>query len=279
MKLTLLGTGTPTPSLQRRGAGQVVQCGDDAILIDCGAGILHRLVEAGYDRLNLSRIAFTHLHSDHVSGLMDVLWAGWIGRRWQTPPAIYGPPGTRHFVDHLIEAMSYDIDVRVGPVLQREELVPHVEEFDEGWRVSGGDWQLSAFRVEHMPVDQAFGFRIDQGAASVVISGDTKACDNLALHAKDASLLVHEVFWSQGLRQIAAAATDPEERARFQLLETYHTPSDQVGKVAAKANAQHLVLSHIIRSRGNPDDFAADISPDYGGKLTVGEDLMSFEVH
>ncbi len=278
MKLTLLGTGTPTPTPQRHGAGQVVQCGDDAILIDCGAGILHRLLDAGYASLNLNSIAFTHLHSDHVTGIMDVLWAGWIGRRWQTPPTIYGPPGTQHFIDHLIESMSYDIKIRVGPILQTEQLIPRVVEFDEGWSVSGSDWQLSAFRVEHMPVDQAFGFRVDQGAASVVISGDTKACDNLALHAKDASLLVHEVFWSQGLNQMGAAAPDPQEKARFALLETYHTPSTEVGKVAARANAAHLVLSHIIRSRGNPDDFATDISPDYNGKLTVGADLMTFDL-
>src|SRR5437660_1467612 len=96
LKLTLLGTGTPTPNLQRRGPSQIIEAGSDLILVDCGAGTLHRLVEAGYDRLNLSRIAFTHLHSDHITGILDVLWAGWIQRRWQTPPVISGPPGTKH---------------------------------------------------------------------------------------------------------------------------------------------------------------------------------------
>jgi ribonuclease Z len=278
VKLTLLGTGSPSPNPERRGPSQVIECGNDLILVDCGAGTLHRLVEAGYERLNLSCIAFTHLHSDHVTGILDLLWAGWILRRWQTPPRIYGPPGTKHFLDHLIEAMSYDIRVRAGPILQPASLIPEVEEIEEDWSVADGDWQLSAFRVEHLPVDEAFGFRIDQDSSSIVVSGDTKVSENLISHSQGADLLVHEVFWSQGLTDMLGGALDSEERARFELLKTYHTSSDEVGLVAAKANAKHLVLSHVLRSRGNPDDFAADIEPDYDGKLTLGQDLMTFEV-
>jgi ribonuclease Z len=278
MKLTLLGTGSPSPNPKRRGPSQVIECGDSLILVDCGAGTLHRLVEAGNERLNLAAIAFTHLHSDHCTGLLDLLWAGWIQRRWQTPPVIYGPPGTRHFVEHLLEAMAYDIKVRVGPVLREEALRPQVVEFEEGWNTSGSDWQLSAFRVEHFPVDQAFGFRIDQGAASVVISGDTTVSENLTKHAQDAGILVHEVFLEQGLVQMAASARDAEERARFELLKTYHTSSAEVGKVAEDAGAKHLVLSHVLRSQGDQSAFDEDISPAYNGKLTLGEDLMTFEL-
>jgi ribonuclease Z len=239
---------------------------------------MHRLVEAGYAHLPLTAIAFTHLHSDHVTGILDVLWAGWIQRRWDVAPVVYGPPGTQHFMDHLMLAMAYDIRVRTGPILTPERLVPRVVEVEEGWQVAGKDWRLAAFRVEHLPVDEAFGFRLDQGAASVVVSGDTKVSQNLIKHSKDADLLVHEVFWGQGLRDAAAAAKDAEERARFELLDTYHTSSEDVGKVAAQAGAKHLVLSHIIRSRGNQEDFGKDIRPDYGGKLTVSEDLMTFNV-
>ena len=103
-----------------------------------------------------------------------------------------------------------------------------------------------------MPVDQAFGFRIDQDGASIVISGDTKESENLVRHSQDASILVHEVFWSKGLQQIADAATEPEERARFELLKTYHTGSIELGRVARDANTKHLVLSHLLRAQGDP---------------------------
>lgn len=280
MKLTILGTGSPSPNLQRRGPSQTIECGDDVILIDAGAGTLHRLVEAGFGTLPLTAIAFTHLHSDHVTGILDVLWAGWIQRRWQTAPTIYGPPGTRHFIEHLIEAMDYDIRVRSqrAELLSRESLVPHVVEFEEGWQLEGKDWRLTAFRVDHLPVDQAFGFRVDQDSSSIVISGDTKVSGNLIEHSQETDILVHEVYWKRGLQEAAAEAIarDPAERIRFDLLPSYHTGSHELGKVANDANAKHLVLSHIIRPR--PDaDFSADIAPDYKGKLTVGEDLMTFE--
>jgi ribonuclease Z len=275
MKLTLLGTGSPAPNPNRRGPAQVIDFGDSLLLVDCGAGALHRMVEAGYQALNVSAIAFTHLHSDHVTGIMDVLWAGWIMRRWHTAPKIYGPPGTKHFIDHLLEAMSYDVSIRVGPVLRPEGLRPEVIEVEEGWSTAGSDWQLSAFRVEHLPVDQAFGYRIDQDATSIVISGDTKVSENLVKHAEGADILVHEVFREQGM-QMATNAGDPQQRALFELMRTYHTSSTAVGKVATNANTKHLILSHVIG--GDKASYEADIAPDYGGKLTAGEDLMTFEV-
>jgi ribonuclease Z len=278
VKLTILGTGTPQPNPKRSGPAQVIECGNDNILIDAGAGTMHRFVEAGYTTAPIKAIALTHLHSDHITGILDVLWAGWIQRRWTVPPTIYGPPGTQHFIDHLIQAMSYDIKVRTGEILRPENLVPFVVEIEDGWKVRGKDWQLSAFRVEHFPVDEAFGFRIDQGGSSIVISGDTKVSENLIANSKNVDLLVHEVYWSQGLRDIAAAAKDEEEKARFELLRSYHTGSEEVGDVATRANTRHLVLSHIIRSRGDPADFVTDVSPSYSGQLTVAEDLMTFEV-
>jgi len=82
----------------------------------------------------------------------------------------------------------------------------------------------------------------------------------------------------QGLADMASTARDAEERARFELLRTYHTSSSEVGKVASNADAKHLVLSHVLRSQGDQSAFDTDIEPDYGGELTLGEDLMTFEV-
>ena len=100
MKLTLLGTGTPSPDLVRRGASQVVELGDNLILIDCGRGALDRFVEAGYVDVvgrtlakPLHTLAITHLHSDHVTGIPDLLWpagscaGGSVRRGWSDRPA------------------------------------------------------------------------------------------------------------------------------------------------------------------------------------------------
>src|SRR5437899_4858456 len=112
MRLTLLGTGAPTPNPARRGPSQVVDVGGELVLVDAGTGVVHRLLEAGYRRPRISRILLTHLHSDHLMGLPDLLWTGWISRWWDTPPVLHGPPGTDGLVAGLVQAFAYDISVR-----------------------------------------------------------------------------------------------------------------------------------------------------------------------
>jgi ribonuclease Z len=286
MKLTLLGTGTPIPDPARRGPSQVIEVGGELVLIDAGGGVLHRLVEAGYaasspgqPNRSIRQIGITHLHSDHITGLADLLWAGWIMRWWDQPPPIAGPPGTAAFVRHLMDAFAYDIEVRqTGERLRTEWLVPRVEEIDEGWTAEGDSWRLTGFRVDHAPVDEAFGFRLDDGSRSVTISGDTRPCDNLIRHAEGADLLVHEVYWHRGAAALLTTITDPDQRARRATIDGYHTHSEEVGAVAARAEAKHLILSHILFRGGAASDLIADIEPSYGGRLTVGADLQSFEV-
>ena len=278
MKLTLLGTGSPAPNVQRRGPGQIIEAGDDLILVDCGAGTLHRLVEAGYATRALNAIAFTHLHSDHVTGILDVLWAGWIQRRWTDSAgrlraarhaALHRPPhggdGLRHPRPPRAGAQAREpgADGRGGGggLERRGRRLAYVGLPGRAHACRPG------IRLPHRP-----GRRFDRHL------GDTKECENLVRHSQDASILVHEVFWSKGLQQIADAATEPEERARFELLRTYHTGSIELGRVARDANTKHLVLSHLLRAQGDPTSFAEDIEPSFGGKMTVGEDLMTFEV-
>jgi ribonuclease Z len=278
MKLTLLGTGTPIPNLQRYGPSQVVEVGEQLILVDAGLGVVHRLMAAGYPRPNLACIALTHLHFDHIAGLHDVLWAGWIQSWWDTPPVIVGPPGTREFIDGLMRAFSYDIKVRTMGERRREGLVPQVvEEVEDGWMTENADWRLSAFRVEHDPVDQAFGVRLDTPDGSLVVSGDTKRSENLIRHAQGVDLLVHEAYARRGMEAQMAATTDPLVLARLQVIAGYHTPADDVARIATETGAKHLVLTHLLLNGGaTPASMVEEIEPIYRGRLTVGADLLAF---
>ncbi len=286
MKLTLLGTGTPIPDPARRGPGQVVEVGDSLLLVDCGSGVVHRLIEAGYRREvrgpvrpAIACIALTHLHSDHIVGLPDVLWTAWIMRWWDAPPPVVGPPGTARLVAGLLEAFAYDVRVRMaGERLQRAWLVPPVVEVEEGWRMEGDGWRLSAFRVDHAPVDQAFGFRVDADAGSVVISGDTRASENLIRHAQGADLLVHEVYHKQAALALSRTLTDPDAIARRQTILSYHTPSDEVGKVALRAEVGRLVLTHLLLYGADPDALRAEVERDFPRPVIVGADLQTFTI-
>jgi ribonuclease Z len=279
MKLTLLGTGTPGANPRRRGPSQVIDSGGELVLIDCGAGVAHRLVEAGYGGRPIRNLAITHLHSDHITGLPDLLWAGWVGRWWHTPPVISGPLGTKHFVQTLLNAFSYDIAVRTrtpgGEGLRKEWLIPKVEEVEEGWQTAGSDWRLSAFRVDHVQVDQAFGFRMDNSSHSIVISGDTRRSENLIEHSQGVDLLVHEVIQKDRSGQ---TITDRWLAERRRAVNAYHTPSDEVGRVARDAAVKQLVLSHLVMRGDGAEQLLQDASQDYKGPISVGEDLQVFEV-
>ena len=287
MRLTLLGTGSPVPDPARHGPSQIIEAGDDLLLVDCGGGAVQRLVAAGYvapghlvhGALPLRRIALTHLHSDHISGLVDLLWSGWIFQWWEAPPLVVGPPGTAQFLERLVAAFEYDIRVRSRPGRGRESLVPRVEEIEEDWRDTGDGWRLTAFRVEHQPVDQAFGFRLDDDTGSLVLSGDTRECANVIRHAAGADLLVHEVYSRRGLEAQLAGVRDPQARARLARIVSFHTPSNRVGAVATQAQVKQVVLTHLIFGAGGaPEDIAQDVGTAFAGPVTVGSDLQSFAV-
>jgi ribonuclease Z len=285
MKLVLLGTGTPIPDPARLGPSQVVEAGDERILVDAGAGVVQRLVQAGYWRAGrppgqvVTRIVLTHLHSDHVMGLADLLWTGWIMSWWRTPPPIAGPEGTAPLIARMLDTFAEDIAIRTsGEGLSREALVPAVEEIDEGWSVSGPDARVSAFRVDHAPVDQAFGVRVDGPGGAIVVSGDTRVSRNLIKWAQGCDILVHEVYWRRGAAALRATITDPAALRRRDVIDGYHTHSEEVGAAAAAADAKHLVLSHILFRGGAPSDLEEDIRPTFRGDITVGADLQVFEV-
>ncbi len=290
MRVTLLGTGTPIPMLERRGPATLVEAGSARILVDAGSGVVHRLLEAGQPTRQppgappaLTHILLTHLHSDHIMGLPDLLWTGWIMDWWREPPVLFGPPGTAEMVRRVIHAFDYDIAVRNSvDRLTRPWVAPKVHEFSNGWNYDGADFRATPFRVDHNPVDQAFGIRLDTELGSVAFSGDTRALESLAEASNGVDLLLHEVYDSELARsQLQAVRSQfgvesPQFRARAGVI-AYHTVADDLGPIANLADTPHLVLNHVI---GPPDTsgIELDIRRHYRGEITVGADLQVFTV-
>jgi ribonuclease Z len=286
--MTLLGTGTPIPQLARRGPATLLEIGNDRILVDAGSGVVHRLLEAGQTARRLpgtppalTQIYLTHLHSDHIMGLPDLLWTGWIMDWWDVPPRIFGPPGTAEMMRRLVHTFAYDIEIRNA--LDRLPLpwqTPEVVDFTDDGLIAANDFRATPFRVDHNPVDQAFGLRFDADGASVAFSGDTRPLESLARASHGVDLLLHEVYDSQlASNQLSSTrerfgAESPQFRARAGII-AYHTTSEALGPIAALADTPHLVLNHYI---GPPDttSVATDIARNFNGKITVGEDLQSF---
>ncbi len=252
----LLGTGTPKILPTRAGPSTLLQFGDDKVLIDCGAGATERLVRLGVDPASLTHLLITHHHLDHNAELAWLMLSPWVDRTRQGCPVIVGPPGTAMFVNRLLAAYDYDIRTRERFGILPDTLAPRVLEVADGREFGGDGWRAVSFRVDHDPVDQAFGYRFDWTGGSLAISGDTAPCENLIDHCRGVDVLIHEALYP-GFGFPA-----------------YHTTVDQVGKVAADAGAGHLVLTHLIPGHLPDEMWRHPVSRQFDGPITVGRDLL-----
>ena len=271
LQVTLVGTGDPLPRIDRFGPATLVVSGEHTLLFDVGRGTLQRLRQVGVSTGSLDAIFLTHLHSDHVVGLVDLWLSGWVVNARDRPLKLYGPVGTRAMVEHLAQAFAFDIDMRVNEARRnREGARIEVVEIGPGtvWEQDGV--VVQAFAVDHGPVAPAFGFRVDHGGHAVALSGDTRFSESLIEHAAGVDLLVHEVA--------EASEAFKREHPGVPRL-SHHTQARDAGRVFAAVKPKLAVYSHLVLV----DPFDAATLPEltretYDGKVLVGEDLMSFAI-
>ena len=154
------------------------------------------------------------------------------------------------------------LDLKSG-LLAPQDIKPGVIYSEDGVKVT-------AFLVNHKPVDPAYGYRIDFGERSVVISGDTSFSQSLIDHSKDVDLLVHEIM--------AVKAEILEKNPRLQKIERYHTDPEQLAKVLNEVKPKVAVMTHVILVGVSEQQVKNQIEKQYDGRLYMGEDLMGIEV-
>ncbi len=276
MQVTLLGTGCPIADEFRYGPATMVEAGPETWLVDCGSGVTQRLLAHGTSGARITGLILTHLHSDHTVDFIQLLISGWHQGR-QAPLRIYGPARTREFFGALLEAWQPEFRQRLAHEHRPPEgLGVEIEEIGGDWRLETPHVRISNTEVRHQPIPQAFGFRFDSEAGSAVISGDTAYCPELIELARDCDLLVHEAYvhWAQQERA-HKAGRDPQGTDN---VAAYHTATDEVGLVAARAKAKNLALTHFVPTIFDRARAVADVRENYRGGLYIGEDLMCLEV-
>lgn len=271
LKVTLLGTGCPPPNPRRRGPATLVGHDGARFLVDAGSGVAVQLHQAGVPVVEVDRVFLTHLHSDHVVDLGHLVLSRWILGE-NRPLAVFGPAGTRAHVDRVLALWQWDVAVRRAHMGDREPPRVEVTELAEGVVCRLGGVSVTAFEVEHEPVRPAFGFRFDAPGRAVVVSGDTRPCANLIRHARDADVLIHECTDATQARWTPGCGW-PSREAKVKDLAAYHTGPDEVGPVAARANAGLLVLTHLMPG-SVATDLAARAAAGFSGRIVVGEDLL-----
>ena len=275
MQFTFLGTGCPVVSLERYGPAHLVQHGGRSVLVDCGSGVTQRLLAAGCPGRDLDALLLTHLHSDHLVDLYQLVVSSWHQGR-ERPQKVFGPPGTRVYVEGLMALWRRELDQRIAHEKRPSTAALEVEvvEITDGWRLQLGELAVEAFAVDHRPVRHAFGFAFQSGGRRLVFSGDTRPCPALEAAARDADLLVNEVFVHREMPVIEGVRS----AETVENVAAYHTLSSDVGKLARRANVRCLALTHFVPPHADRAALLAEVRADYEGPVILGEDLMRIDL-
>jgi ribonuclease Z len=275
IEITLLGTGSPIPDPNRAGPSTLVRAGGQVFLVDCGRGVLQRAAAVGVGAAGLSALLLTHLHSDHIGDLGDLLITRWISTFAPDPAPlpIIGPPGTAETVEATLKAFGHDIGYRIAhhADLNAPPAV-EVHEHTEGpvWNREGVSVRVAP--TDHRPVAPTIGFRIESGTASVVLAGDTVPCAGLDELAAGADALVHTVIRKDIVGNI------PQQR--LQDICDYHSSVEEAAATAARAGVATLVMTHYVPALvpGQEEQWRALAASKFDGRVELGDDLHRVEV-
>ena len=248
-KLVLLGTGTPNACPDHSGPACAVIVNNRAYLVDFGPGVVRQASKAyfkGIDALrpDLLDIAFcTHLHTDHTTGLADLIYTPWVLER-EKPLRLFGPAGLSDMAKYIEKAYSADLDMRLngdepanltGYKTEVTQLSPGKKDY--GIIYADENVQVNAFTVKHGRLQSvAYRFITDEGV--IVISGDTAPVPIMIEKAKDADILLHECQYTEGL---ACRTVDWQTYHR-----NVHTMSTDLASIARMAKPKLVVTYHRI---------------------------------
>ncbi|CAM4376521.1 Ribonuclease BN [Mycobacterium basiliense] len=276
IEITLLGTGSPIPDPNRAGPSTLVRAGGQVFLVDCGRGVLQRAAAVGVGAAGLSALLLTHLHSDHIAELGDVIITSWVANFAPDPPPlqIIGPPGTAEVVAATLKAFGHDIGYRIAHHADLTAPPPvDVHEFTAGtvWDRDGVTIRVAP--TDHRPVAPTIGFRIESDGASVVLAGDTVPCTSLDELATGAGALVHTVIRKDIVTHF------PQQRVKD--ICDYHSSVQEAAATAARAGVGTLIMTHYVPAPvpGQEDQWRSLAATEFDGTIELGDDLHRVEVH
>ena len=273
IQITLTGTGSPMVDPNRAGPSTLVAAGEQTFLVDCGRGVLMRAAAAGVGAANLTALLLTHLHSDHITDLSDVITTRWVTSMGPAPLPIIGPPGTKAVVEATLAALAPDISYRIAhhaDITSPPEIV--VSEYTHGQVWDQGGVRITVAPTDHRPVEPTVAFRVDYDGTSVVLAGDTVPCATLDELTAGANALVHTVIRKDLVAQI------PLQRLKDIL--DYHSSVEQAAATAARAGVDTLVLTHYVPplAAGQEDQWRALAAAEFSGRIELGDDLLQVSV-
>jgi ribonuclease Z len=286
LHVALCGSGSPLPDPDRSGPCVAVVAGSKLYLVDAGAGAARRLAQMRLPVGRVEAVLLTHFHSDHIDGLGELMLQRWVNSGRRQPLPVFGPPGVEEVVAGFGRAYAQDAKYRVahhgeavlppggaGGMAQPFELAGERRAVLERAGLT-----VSAFPVDHQPVEPAVGYRFDFAGRSLLVSGDTRRSASLAAAAAGVEVLVHEALAPQlvALLNQGAQAAGRANLAKITAdIVDYHTTPVEAAEIAREAGARHLLLYHIVPPLPLPpleEVFLEGVAEAWSGPVTLGRD-------
>lgn len=225
-ELTLVGTGTLVPDLQRGSPAHHLRAAGARLLLDCGPGTTRGLLAAGIDWSRITHIALTHRHTDHTGGLAGLLWALTRGGplRRTTPLVIVGPPGVLALRDGLVRAHGDMVEGAGAPFeVEWWEVARSAEVEIAG--ADGSGVRLSCHPTPH--TDDSVAWRVETDAGAVGYTGDTGPSAAVGRFLAGCRVVVSECSTSDD---------DPRDG---------HLTPSTVAELARTARPERILLTHV----------------------------------
>ena len=290
----LCGTGSPLTDSKRACVSLFVIAGKSLYIVDAGPGSGRKFDLMKLRPGDVTSILLTHFHSDHIGELGEWMLKRWAAGSRKAPLPVYGPPGVETVVQGFNLAYSLDSQYRIAH--HGTEAAPpsgsggiarpfdFPKGKDEAVVIRDKDLKVTAFSVDHSPVEPAVGYRFDYKGRSVVISGDTAPCENVRRHAAGADLLLHEALQPNMVRVIGSVNRKAgyTSIAKFSKdIPDYHTSPEDAARIAHDAGVDRLVLYHVVPPLPVAilnKSFLGDAEKYYQGPMTIGVDGLFFSM-
>ncbi|BAH43207.1 ribonuclease Z [Brevibacillus brevis NBRC 100599] len=284
MIVTFLGTGSGAPTTRRNVSGiglRFLQAGK-WWLFDCGEGTQHQLLRAPMKISQLDKIFITHLHGDHLYGLIGLLASRSLRNTEPTPLELYGPPGLDRYFRGIMEAspvhLQYPLEIKIvseGVIYEDEEIVVscrmakhRVPSFAYAVmeKEKTGAFQVERAKQAGVPSGPLFGalkrgeqVTLEDGRVldgkdfvgepqpgrKIVFSGDTEPSQAVLELAKGADLLVHEATYAHHDKELATRSG--------------HSTAREAAQIAKEAGVKELCLTHFSpRYEDEDGDFSME---------------------
>ncbi len=271
IRVTLLGTGGPELSPDRYGAATLIEAGGATLLFDAGRGVMQRLYECGIRINSVTKVFFTHLHSDHIDGLPNLWITPWFLLGRSEPMTFWGPVKTRSMLDGMRQFLAHDIEARAEPGSPASDLAYEAHEFHGASIVyDAGGVRVRSVPVDHKDGNPAYGFVIDYAGRRVILSGDCTFSEDLATIG-DADLVLHNVF-------APSAGLLARDSFKCDVAKKLATPED-AARVFHMNSAKLAVYTHVIPMDSTEQQIIERTrSAGYAGPLVMGADRMQIVV-